>query len=193
VTVSPPRLAIVLAALLATAGLSACGNHPDESASVVRAKTEGLYLDIGELKYQVQVSRQMNPYDMQDKALLIGVPPSKRKLAPDEVWFGVFLRVQNETAQPQLPSANIEIEDTQDQVFKPLGLLPSNLYAYRSAQEIPAHQVLPLLDTPAFDAPARGALLLFKLKNLTLDNRPLELRIVSPIPPQQTGVIDLDV
>lgn len=191
----PPlrRLAILLATVLPAAGLSACGNHPDKHASVVRAKTEGLYLDIGELKYQVQVSRQMNPYDEQDKALLLGVPRAQRTLAPDEVWFGVFLRIQNETGRVALPAANIEIDDTQDQVFKPLGLDPSNVFAYRSTQAVPAHEVVPLTDSPAFDAPARGALLLFKLKNSTLDNRPLELKIVSPVPPQQTGIFDLDV
>jgi len=189
----PRRLAILLAAVFATAGLSACGNHPDENAPVVRAKTEGLYLDIGELKYQVQVSRQLNPYDMQDKSLLIGVPADQRDLAPDEVWFGVFLRIQNETSDAQSPAANIEIDDTQDQVFRPVALEPSNVFAYRSSEDVPAKAVVPLPDTPAFDTPARGALLLFKLKNSTLDNRPLELKIVSRLPPQQTGIIDLDV
>jgi len=190
---SPRRLAILFAAILATAGLSACGKHPDKSARVVRAETEGLYLDIGELKYQVQVSRQMNPYDLQDKPLLVGVPPQQRKLAPDEVWFAVFLRVQNETDRAQLPSQDIQITDTQEHVFKPLFLAPSNVFAYRSREPIPAGEVMPLPNSAAFDTPARGALLLFKLKNSTLDNRPLELTIEGRQLPQQTGIIDLDV
>ena len=189
---SPRRLAALLAAALAAAGLSAC-NHPDKDAAVVRAETEGLYLDIGELKYQVQVSRVLNPYDTQDKSLLVGLPADQRELAPDEVWFAVFLRVQNETARAQLPSADIEIADTQEEVFKPVALAPSNVYAYRSSDEIPAGDVLPLRDSAAFNTPAQGALLLFKLDNATLDNRPLELKIVSRVPPQQTGLIDLDV
>ena len=187
------RLFILLAAVLVTGGLSACGNHLDENASVLRAETEGLYLDVGELKYQVQVSRALNPYDLQDKPLLTGVPADQRELASDEVWFAVFLRVQNETSEEQLPAANIEIIDTQEEVFDPIELRLTNVFAYRENDAIPPKAIMPLPDTPAFDLPARGALLLFKMKNATLDNRPLELKIVERLPPQQTAIIDLDV
>jgi len=189
----PHRLAALLAAVLATAGLSACGNHPDKSARIVRAETEGLYLDVGKLKYQVQVSRALNPYDAQDKAYLVGVPEDERELASDAVWFAIFLRVQNETDREQLPSAAIEIVDTQEQIFEPIGFEADNVFAYRSTEPIPAGEVLPLENTPAYEIPARGALLLFKLKNSTLDNRPLELKIEGRGLPQQTGIIDLDV
>ena len=189
----PRRLATLLAAVLATAGLSACGNHPDKSARIVRAETEGLYLDVGKLKYQVQVSRALNPYDAQDKAYLVGVPEDERELASDAVWFAIFLRVQNETDREQLPSAAIEIVDTQEQIFEPIGFEADNIFAYRSTEPIPAGEVLPLENTPAYEIPARGALLLFKLKNSTLDNRPLELKIEGRGLPQQTGIIDLDV
>ena len=189
----PNRLAALLAAVLATAGLSACGNHPDKSARIVRAETEGLYLDVGKLKYQVQVSRALNPYDAQDKAYLVGLPEDERELASDAVWFAVFLRVQNETDREQLPSAAIEIVDTQEQIFEPIGFEADNIFAYRSTEPIPAGEVLPLENTPAYEIPARGALLLFKLKNSTLDNRPLELKIEGRGLPQQTGIIDLDV
>lgn len=188
----PRRLATLLVAVLATAFLSAC-THPDKNAPVVRAETEGLYLDVGELKYQVQVSRALNPYDRQDKPYLVGVPQAERELASDEVWFAVFLRVQNETKTDQLPSGEIEIIDTQEQVFEPIAFEPTNVFAYRSNEVIPAEEVLPLPNTPAYEIPARGALLLFKLKNSTLDNRPLELEIKGRQLPQQTGLIDLDV
>jgi hypothetical protein len=52
---------------------------------------------------------------------------------------------------------------------------------------------VPLSDTPAFDTPIQGSLLLFKLSLDALDNRPLELKIESSTAPQQTGIIDLDV
>lgn len=189
----PRRFATLLVAVLATGGLAACGKHPDESAPVVHAETEGLYLNVGKLKYQVQVSRALNPYDTQDKQYLVGVPAAERKLAPDELWFAVFLRVQNETSVGQLPSEDIEITDTQDQVFDPLGLDPSNLFAYRSTAPVPAKDVLPLRDSAAYDTPSQGVMLLFRLKYSTLDNRPLELKIEGRGLPQQTGIIDLDV
>ena len=183
----------MLAALLASGGLAACGNHPDEHARVVRAENEGLYLEIGQLKYQVQVSRQLNPDDVQDKAYLKGIPADEVKLKADEVWFGVLLRVQNETGEALQPSADIEIEDTQDEVFTPLTLEETNLYAYRSDDPIPPRNVYPLDDSPGYDTPTRGALLLFKLTLTALNNRPLELTIQGRKVPQQTGIVDLDV
>jgi hypothetical protein len=191
-----PRLRrplIILVALVASGGLAACGKHPDEKAKVVRAETEGLYLDIGDLKYQVQVSRQLNPQDVQDKAYLEGLAVGDRVLKPDQVWFGVFLRVENETGQPHLPSNDIQIADTQDEVFRPIVLDNSNPFAYRSAVQIPANEVVPLRDTPAFDTPIRGALVLFKLTLTSLGNRPLELKLQSRSGLSQTGIIDLDV
>ncbi|MDQ1686754.1 MAG: hypothetical protein QOC82_3491 [Frankiaceae bacterium] len=183
----------VLVALLASGGLAACGNHPDENARVVRAETEGLYLNIGSLNYQVQVSRQLNADDVQDRSYLEGVPAAERALKPDEVWFGVFLRVENETGVAQPPSDDIQIVDTQEEVFRPVVLDPTNLFAYRSADFVPAHDVVPLRDTPAFDTPIRGSLVLFKLTLTSLGNRPLELKIESRSGRTQTGIIDLDV
>jgi hypothetical protein len=183
----------ILVALLASGGLAACGKHPDENAPVVRAETEGLYLDIGDLKYQVQISRELNPHDLQDRSYLEGVPVAQRGLKPDQVWFGVFLRVENETGVAHPPSNDIEIVDTQEASFRPVPLAPANAFAYRSADPVPANDVVPLRDTPAFDTPIRGSLILFKLTLTSLGNRPLELHIVGRTGRQQTGIIDLDV
>ncbi|MDX6718326.1 MAG: hypothetical protein QOJ63_580 [Solirubrobacteraceae bacterium] len=186
------RLSALLVALLAAGALTACGKH--ESSGRVRvAETEGIYLDIGDLKYQVQVSRQLNPTDVQDKPYLAGIPKADQGLTPEQVWFGIFLRIQNETGQALSPSADIQIKDTQEEVFKPLQLESANVYAYRSEDPIPAHEVVPLLDSPGFDTPSRGALVLFKLTLNALNNRPLELKIEGRKVPQQTGIVDLDV
>ena len=183
----------ILAALLASGGLAACGNHADEAAPVVRAETEGLYLDIGDLKYQVEISRQLNPRDVQDRYYLAGLAPADQKLKPDQVWFGVFLRVENDTGQPHQPSNDLEIVDTQEESFRPVPLATTNPFAYRANDRVPANDALPLRDTPAFDTPIRGALVLFKLTLTSLGNRPLELHIVGRTGRQQTGIIDLDV
>ena len=53
-------LLIVVAALV----LVGCGRGEGQ---VTTAETEGLYLDIGGLKYQVQLSRYMNPSDIEDR------------------------------------------------------------------------------------------------------------------------------
>jgi hypothetical protein len=189
----PLRPLAVLAMLLASGGLTACGNHHDEDAPVQRIENEGFYLSLNELKYQVQVSRQLNPNDTQDRNYLIGVPAAERELKADEVWFGVFMQVENEAGEPQAPSGDIEIIDTQEDVFKPLALEDDNQFAYRSTALIPAGEKVPLPDTPAFDTPIQGSLLLFKLSLDALDNRPLELRIEGNTAPKKTGIIDLDV
>ena len=178
--------------MLVSGGLSACGKH--QSTGPIRvAETEGIYLDVNELKYQVQVSRQLNPNDVQDKPYLVGIPEQERELKPNEVWFAVGLRVQNETAEPLRPSEEIEIEDTVGEIFHPVELSEENVYAYRDEDEIPPREVYPLSDSPGFDTPSRGALLLFKLTLTALNNRPLELKIEGRMTPQQTGIVDLDV
>jgi hypothetical protein len=191
--VSCSRRAIcLLTVLLASGGVSACGKHLDEDARVIEIENEGLYLPLGELKYQVQGSRQLNPDDIQDRALLVGVPAAQSVLKPDEVWFGVFVQVENESDEPLNPSGDIEIIDTQEDVYKPLGLERTNLVAYRSTEAIPGGQLSPLPDTPGFQTANQGSMLLFKLTLDALDNRPLELKIESSTT-AQTGIVDLDV
>lgn len=186
------RLPVLLCALLASVALSACGKH--ESKGLVRtAETEGVYLDVSGLKYQVEVSRQINPYDTQDIPYLADIPASQRTLAPDQVWFGIFMRVQNEGSKALLPSDNIRITDTENEVFRPIQLGPANNYAYRANAFIPGRETMPLLDTPGYDSPSRGALILFKLTLTALNNRPLELKFLGRKAPVQTGIVDLDV
>ncbi len=179
--------------LLAGGGLAACGKHRNEEARVQHLEIEGHYLSLGELKYQVQMTRQLNPHDVQDRALLRGVPAAEQQIEAEEVWFGIFMQVENESAEPLPPSGDIEVVDTQERVFEPLELEESNLFAYRADEPIPPGEVLPVADTPAYDSPIRGSLLLFKLPRSALDNRPLELKIESSMAPPQTGIIDLDV
>jgi hypothetical protein len=191
VTVSR-RLSVLLSAALVAVALSACGKH--EAKGLVRtAETEGIYLDVSDLKYQIQVSRQLNPYDTQDRPYLAGIPADQVKLAPDQVWFGIFMRVQNETKQALRPADDIEITDSQDEVFKPIELGAENNYAYRSSDAIPGEETMPLLDTPGFDTPSRGALILFKVTLTSLNNRPLELKLEGRKVPQQTGLFTIDV
>lgn len=182
----------VLAALLVSVGLAACGNHPDEDAPIKRLEGEGFYLSLGELKYQVQGSRQLNRADQQDRALLVGVPEDERGLERDEVWFAVFVQVENESGEALRPSDEIKVVDTQEREFEPVDLDDDNPFEYRPSEPIPPGRILPLRDTPGFDSSVRGALLLFKLDLAALDNRPLELEIDGRHV-DQVGIIDLDV
>ncbi len=55
------------------------------------------YLNVGPLIYEVQLSRELNPYDTEDSTYLSGLTPAQRKLSPGEEWFAVFLQVYNES------------------------------------------------------------------------------------------------
>src|ERR1700684_3729964 len=72
------------------------------------------YLDVGPLVYEVQLSRELNPYDSEDATYLEGLTPAQRILKPGQEWFGVFLQVYNQTSQTQLAATNLTISDTQN-------------------------------------------------------------------------------
>ena len=185
------RLALITAAVLAAAApLAGCGNKEDE---VLVAETEGAYLDVGELRYQVQISRQLNPVDIEDRAYLQGIPPRERILKPGESWFGVFLRVENPSDEPQRATVDIELEDTQDTLYEPVRLSPENPFAYRGGVIQAAEQLPTLSSVAQQNETIDGALVLFKVRTESFGNRPLELKILSPEVPQTEATLALDV
>ena len=119
------RLLVISAALLCALTAAGCGN---KHATVTVADTEGIYLDVDELKYQVQISRYMNPNDVEDRAYLTGLPEGEAEPTGEETWFGVFIRVQNSTDETITPADDFEIVDTQENVYRPVEL--DNPYAY---------------------------------------------------------------
>jgi hypothetical protein len=183
------RLLTTLAVLVAAVALGACGNKEER---VLHGTTEGTYLDLGPLKYQVQISRLLNPTSPEDRAYLVGLDSRARRLPVGQEWFGVFMRVQNETSRPQRAATDYTITDTQNTKFKPVALGPDNVFAYRGGVVGP-DALLPVVDSPAAEGTIQGALLLFKIPTRNLENRPLELSIRAPNAPGQTATVDLDV
>jgi hypothetical protein len=181
------RLVIVLAALALVA--AGCGRGEGVRTT---AETEGLYLEVGGLKYQIQMSRYMNPSDVEDREYLVGLPESTAEPDADETWFGVWVRVQNESGEARRAADTWEIHDTQENIYRPIPVdTDLNPFVYE-AGEVPPHTVWPLADSAAGQGPAQGLLLLFKVTTESLQNRPLELRF-SAGPQGQVGTYDLDV
>ena len=122
------RLLMVLA-LGAALALAGCGNRVETRTL---AETEGLYLDVGNLKYQVQISRIINQYDIEDRNYLRGLPSGTLPPKADEAWFGVWLRVQNTTSDNTFETAqDFEIVDTQENTYEPLDFgFEDNVFAY---------------------------------------------------------------
>src|SRR5215218_9534286 len=101
--------------VFAAAFLSGCG---DKESIVKVAETEGVYVDVGGLTYQVQLSRFLNPGDVEDKQYLVGLPEGvPAQLPGDEIWFGVWMRVKNYSDPTLTPTNEFLIKDTEGNEF----------------------------------------------------------------------------
>jgi hypothetical protein len=184
-----PRLLALLLASVAALAVAGCGNKEEEYTF---GSTEGVYVSVDELKYQVQISRILNPADVEDQGYLKGISEGVAP-AEDEVWFAIFMRVENDGEETRSAADQFEIRDTQGKTFKPLNLdRNANLFAYKPRPVTPGTQI-PVINSPASNTSIRGALLLFKVKTDSLYNRPLELHIANSRESQGEAVIDLDV
>ena len=183
------RLALLLLVSAAAFGASGCFNKEEQ---VTLGETEGIYVTVDDLKYQVQISRILNPASPEDEAYLRGVPEGEGEPGPDEVWFAVFMRIENTSGEAHMSAEEFTIKDTQDTEFEPIALDPeTNLYGYEP-EELQPGALVPVLNSPAADNTIRGRLLLYKLKTESLGNRPVELEIISPTG-GENAVIDLDI
>ncbi len=182
---------MLLVSAMVGAGLVASGCGQIEDVRTV-GETEGLYIDVNNLRYQVQISRVLNENDPDDRDYLAGVPAAERP-KPGEAFFGVFLRVQNTTEAKSAETADeFEIVDTDGESYEPIELPEENIWAYHPRTLGPG-DLLPSPNSAQFSGTTRGALLLFRLKVETLQNRPLEFEIHSPTNPDEVGRISLDV
>ena len=184
------RLLTSLVILAAAAGTSACGNKEPET---LHGTTEGAYLDLAGMKYQVQISRQLNPASVEDRNYLIGLNGNDRRLPVGSEWFAVFMRVENDGDKAERAATDYLITDTQGNRYRPLSFAPVNSFAYRGGGLMLPTEILPKPDSPAGQGSIQGALLLFKIPTRNLENRPLELAIRTPAAPGKVATVDLDV
>jgi len=189
----PSRLLALL--VLAPVLLSACGESHSKVSGGTYAGESGAnapYLDVGQLVYEVQLSRELNPADAEDANYLTGLTPAQRRLAPGEEWFAVFLQVFNHHDTPYPAASEIALSDTQNNRYLPITPGAGNQFVYRP-KNVPGQGRLPEPDATAAEAPTQGALLLYKIKTVSLDNRPLTIKIVDPTDATQTASAELDV
>ncbi len=177
-----PRLrpALALASLALVVPFAACGDGNDP---VTEAHNEGIYVTTGGLRYQVQMSRKLNPYDIEDRDYLSGIPNAAKQVANQDVaWFGVFLRVENRTHKGDGPEKTIQaadkfkIVDNKGTEAEPYPMPATNVYAYRSVP-LNAKGQIPAASSTAAQAPIGGALVLFKVEQGILERRPTQLLI----------------
>jgi hypothetical protein len=189
------KLPLAVPAILAVLVLSACGDSHAKVTTGTYAGESGAnapYLDVGPLSYEVQLSRELNPTNSEDSSYLKGLTPAERRLLPGQEWFAVFLQVYNHTSQDLPAASSATISDTQGNTYTPIVPDLSNEYAFRGGI-VPANSQLPQLDTTAAFGPTQGSMLLYKIQVVSLDNRPLVLKIANPLNYTETASAELDV
>ena len=177
-----PRLAIVLfACLLAALALatSGCGADAIESSGA-----EGEPIDVGDLTYNVQITRFLNPKDKEDAQYLVGQPP----LPVGKSYLGVFIVIDNPTSDPQPSATDYTVIDTLDNHYKPSN--SESPYALDIGSQVPADEQLPLPDTTPYAAFNKGSLLIFEVDQEVSENRPLRMAISGG---GEEGEITLDI
>ncbi len=185
--VSARRLWILVCALALALGLTACGQVADPTS----AENDGVYVDAGPITYQLQVSRQLNQYTVEDSQYLSGLPRGQGTLTPDQFWYGVFLWAKNQTNQAHLTADRFTIVDTTGNVYHPTPLdAELNGYAW-TPQLLEPSDVEPAPSTTASLGPTQGGLILFKLPTSVYSNRPLTLTIYPPT--GHPAIISLDL
>lgn len=168
-------------------GVSACGQEAQPTSLL----NNGVYVDVGPISYQLQVSRELNPYLTEDSQYVVGLPAGTGALGPNELWYGVFLWAKNQGDQAQLTARTFAITDSNGDTFHPLELNTQlNGYAWTQEDLLPG-EVAPRLNTTASFGPTGGGLLLFKLPTTVYSNRPLTLHIFGP--GGGAGAISLDL
>ena len=178
------RSVLALLCLAAVVAVGAgCGE--DENKSEV---PEGEPIELGDVEYNVQLTRFLNPSDDEDSQYLQGqqVPLPK----PEDVYLAVFIEIDNRGDEDATLPAQTELEvvDTTDQRYSPLS--PTNEFMLDLGGTIGSHEELPQPDTAAAAGPTQGLIILFVVPSNIGANRPLELELTAG---GEEGKIELDI
>lgn len=176
----PRRLLVALSALVLAIGVSACGHktaHPTSEPDVDGSSSSGFYVDAGPITYQVQISRELNPYDIEDRTYIRGVSASEATVSPAQEWFAVFLWAKNQSKRAATTAGRFTITDTQGNTYYPVALNSAENDLAWAPTLLRPQQTQPLADSPASTDLTQGAELLFKINDSAYSNRPLLLNI----------------
>jgi hypothetical protein len=176
------RAAPLVAVAAIALALAGCGRTTLAGVSQnVLSNGNEPYFNAGPVTYQVQISRQLNPFLPDDVQYLAGVK-NAQNLPGTQFWFGVFLWALNQNKQTEQTAGikDFELVDSAGNVYKPVNLNPNiNQYAW-SAQMLGQNQIEPAPDSTASNDSSGGGMLLFDLPESVYSNRPLTLRIAAP-------------
>ena len=196
------RLWIVVAAIALIVSVTGCATSSYDTAhqkpggplaghEVADAENDGTYVQAAGITYQMQISRQLNPYSVEDSQYIKGLPAGTTAPTGQQLWYGVFLWAKNQFHRSYRTANNFVIVDTQGNRYYPVKLNASvNPYAWTSDALAPG-DTEPGQDTTAAQAFTQGRLVLFKLDASVYDNRPLTMYILGANR-KRLGSISLD-
>jgi hypothetical protein len=172
-------LAFVLA--LTLVGAAGCGEDVGHEAD------EGVPIKLGELEFNVQETRFLNPSQADDGEYLQG---QQLPTPAGKSYLGVFLTIHNEGDQAvRLPTdSEVTVTDTTGAAYE---ALPSDTdFSAPLGAEIAGGADVPGPGSAAASGPVQGALVLFLVDQAVNENRPLKLEIEFE---GETGEIVLDI
>lgn len=174
-------LAALFACALAAVALSACGM--EETKHVPEAET----LELGDIGYRVQITRFLNPSDIEDSQYLEGQPDSPPK---GKAYLGVFMKVFNESDKAfEVPAYSaFTVKDTFGREYEPVS--QDTIFSLDPGESIPPGAELPQPESASGSGPIGGSMLLFLVDTGITENRPIELAIDSD---GEEGSIELDI
>jgi hypothetical protein len=172
------RLTALLGVIAASLLLSGCALTARKVLTGVSQAelTAGVepYFNVGGVTYQIQESRQLNPYsdDYVDFTGLKGA----QSISGNDFWYGVFLWAKNQSARTLTPASKFVLTDSAGDSYSPTALPSINPFAW-TAQPLEQNDIEPDPDSIASAGTTGGGLILFKLPTSVYQNRPLTLHI----------------
>ncbi|MDO8209234.1 hypothetical protein [Conexibacter sp. CPCC 206217] len=184
----------IIGALLASMTLAACGYNQTEP--VTHGENESVNVQAGNLVYQVQISRALNPEAVDDSQYLEAVDPAEARLSADDEWFGVWVRVENTTDTPHESTDEFKVKDAAGNEYEPIPIGDVNPFKYapRLVEQKSGNgqPIQPDPDSASGSGPIQGSLVLFKVPHTIYQNSPAELEI-TPTEGGEASVVELDL
>ncbi len=161
-------VAALLLVLFSGFALAACGSQEHEKTGIV----EGEPVALGPLQYNVLFTRPLNPNDIEDREYLV----DKKPAPPGNSYIGVFMQVKNlDENQPQTVPDSFTIRTTAGKEYT--SLPTRSIYALESGGTVDADGQLPEVDSTAQVGPIQASMVLFRIADESMEQRPVELII----------------
>lgn len=190
-----PALAVLIALPFALGSCAtASGVGGDDRAFIPGDPArEGIAATLDEVDYEVYITRELNVRDPEDRQYYPGPPPP-----PGSGYYAVFIRAcaLDDVEGTVETSDRIKVVDIRGKEYEPLPLGSDNVFAYRRETLTPG-ECQPNAASATSFGPTGGAMLLFRIPFVDIENRPFELEIEGEPPapgkPPRVARFELDL